>query len=138
MTLSANSCAGCGTYTIKAGDTFWDLAQARGFSVDAILAANPGVVPERLQVGQVVNLPCQGGGGNNGRRPQPQPQAVNGGGGGMCGNMLPLVNQARASAGQGPLRCSRELDGAAQAHNNDQARMHRMTHDGEHCLLCLS
>jgi LysM repeat protein len=60
------TCAGCGTHTIQAGDTFWKLSQANGFSVDAIKAANPGVVPERLQVGQVVNLPCQGGGGNNG------------------------------------------------------------------------
>jgi nucleoid-associated protein YgaU len=55
-------CAGCGTHTIKAGDTFWGLAQAKGFTVDAILAANPGVVPERLAVGQVVNLPCSGSG----------------------------------------------------------------------------
>jgi hypothetical protein len=49
----------------------------------------------------------------------------------MCAAMLPLVNQASASAGQGPLSCSRELDNVTQAHSNDQARMRRMTHDGE-------
>jgi murein DD-endopeptidase MepM/ murein hydrolase activator NlpD len=54
-------CAGCGSCTIQAGDTFFDLAQARGLSVEAIKAANPEVVPERLRVGQVVNLPCTGG-----------------------------------------------------------------------------
>lgn len=54
--------AGSGTYTIKAGETFRDVAQAKGFTVDAILAANPGVVPEKLQVGQVVKLPCLSGG----------------------------------------------------------------------------
>lgn len=127
---------GCGSYTIKAGDTFWDLAQARGMSVEAIRAVNPGVMPEKLQVGQTINLPCQGGGGNNnGGRSQPQPQPVNGGGSGMCAAMLSLVNQARASAGQDPLSCSRELDNVAQAHSNDQARMRHMTHDGQQARL---
>jgi LysM repeat protein len=50
------------TYTIAPGDTFWALAQRYGCSVDDIRAANPGVVPERLQIGQVIRLP--GGGGS--------------------------------------------------------------------------
>ncbi|MEG6616229.1 LysM peptidoglycan-binding domain-containing protein [Peptococcaceae bacterium 1198_IL3148] len=54
-------------YTIRAGDTFFRLAQRFGVSVDDIIAANPGVDPNRLQVGQVVCIPqpdvppCPGG-----------------------------------------------------------------------------
>ncbi|EFJ41578.1 chitinase, lysozyme, partial [Volvox carteri f. nagariensis] len=54
--------AGC-TYTIQPGDTFWAIAQRRGTTVDVIQSLNPGVVPTRLQVGQVINVPCSGGGG---------------------------------------------------------------------------
>nr|5YZ6_A Chain A, Chitinase, lysozyme [Volvox carteri f. nagariensis] len=48
---------GC-TYTIQPGDTFWAIAQRRGTTVDVIQSLNPGVVPTRLQVGQVINVPC--------------------------------------------------------------------------------
>lgn len=46
-------------YTMKDGDTFWQLSINRGLSLEAVLAANPGVVPEHLQIGQRVNLPCR-------------------------------------------------------------------------------
>ena len=49
------------TYTIKSGDTFWSIAQAHGTSVAAIEAANPGVNPSSLHVGQVIKLPGAGG-----------------------------------------------------------------------------
>lgn len=56
------------SYTIKSGDTFWSIAEAHGTSVAAIEAANPGVNPSALHVGQVINLPGAGGssGGNGG------------------------------------------------------------------------
>ncbi|MTI96835.1 MAG: LysM peptidoglycan-binding domain-containing protein, partial [Firmicutes bacterium] len=44
-------------YTIQAGDTFFLLAQRFGTSVDAIQAANPGVDPKNLQIGQVICIP---------------------------------------------------------------------------------
>lgn len=50
------------THTIAPGDTFWALAQRYGCSLEAIMSANPGVVPEHLQVGQVIRLPGGGGG----------------------------------------------------------------------------
>lgn len=46
-----------GTYTIQPGDTFNLVATKYSISLDAILAANPGVVPTSLQVGQVINIP---------------------------------------------------------------------------------
>jgi LysM repeat protein len=50
--------AGCGTVVIKAGDTFEQIAKAKGLDTAAVVAANPGVKPEALQIGQTVNLPC--------------------------------------------------------------------------------
>jgi LysM repeat protein len=47
-------------YTIKAGDTFWNLANEQGiaYSTEALLKYNPEVVPEQLNIGQVIrNLP---------------------------------------------------------------------------------
>jgi LysM repeat protein len=45
------------TSTIKAGDTFYHLARTYGITVGAIEAANPGVNPNDLQIGQVINIP---------------------------------------------------------------------------------
>lgn len=45
-------------HTVVPGDTLWDLAQRHGTSVDAILAANPGIVDRNLiYPGQVLNIP---------------------------------------------------------------------------------
>jgi len=52
-----------GKYTIQAGDTFTSIAAKLGTSAQAIQAANPGVNPNTLQVGQVINLPSGIGGG---------------------------------------------------------------------------
>jgi murein DD-endopeptidase MepM/ murein hydrolase activator NlpD len=45
------------THTIASGDTFWALAKRYGCSVDDIMGVNPGVAPEQLQIGQVIQLP---------------------------------------------------------------------------------
>ncbi len=44
-------------YTIKRGDSFYLIAQRYGIPLANILAANPGVDPARLQVGQVICVP---------------------------------------------------------------------------------
>lgn len=59
------------SYTIQSGDTFWAIAQKLGISVDALQAANPGVNPTTLQVGQIINLPGDGNNGGNGGGPSP-------------------------------------------------------------------
>jgi LysM repeat protein len=46
-----------GDYTIKAGDTPAKVARAHGVSLDALMAANPGLEPTKLKVGQKINLP---------------------------------------------------------------------------------
>lgn len=50
-------CPGGFVYSIRAGDTFFSLARRFGTTVEALIAVNPGVDPDRLQVGQVICLP---------------------------------------------------------------------------------
>ena len=46
------------SYTIRTGDTFYRISQVNNVSLDALLAANPGIDPDRLQVGQVICIPA--------------------------------------------------------------------------------
>ena len=46
-----------GDYTIKAGDYPAKIARAHGISTEALMAANPGIDPTKLKVGQKINLP---------------------------------------------------------------------------------
>jgi LysM repeat protein len=45
------------TYTVRAGDLIAKIARDNNTTVDAILKANPGLNPNRIKVGQVINLP---------------------------------------------------------------------------------
>jgi LysM repeat protein len=49
--------AGTTPYIIRAGDTFFSLARRFNTTVQAIIAANPGVDPNRLQIGQRICIP---------------------------------------------------------------------------------
>ncbi len=44
-------------YTIKKGDTLWNLAKTYNTTVEAIMAINPGINPNNLQIGQVICIP---------------------------------------------------------------------------------
>lgn len=46
------------SYTIQPGDTFSSIAAALGTDVQTLEGLNPGVVPEDLQIGQVINVPA--------------------------------------------------------------------------------
>lgn len=46
------------THTVAAGDTPAAIARKYGVKLDALLAANPGLVPTHLRVGQVLNIPA--------------------------------------------------------------------------------
>lgn len=48
---------GTGAYTVKRGDTCWDLGESRGISVDDILEKNPGLDCEKLRGGMNICLP---------------------------------------------------------------------------------
>ncbi|KAL8850882.1 MAG: hypothetical protein Q9221_004195 [Calogaya cf. arnoldii] len=66
-------------YTIKKGDTLFEIAKAHNTSVAAIEKLNPGLNPKTLQIGQVIQLP-----GGNGPKPPPNPPG-NGGNGDIVG-----------------------------------------------------
>ncbi|KAG8165526.1 hypothetical protein KVR01_004078 [Diaporthe batatas] len=54
-----NDCVPSGepTYTMVAGDTFFLVASGLGLTVDALQAANPGLDPLLIPIGQVINVP---------------------------------------------------------------------------------
>ncbi|HEY8462454.1 MAG TPA: LysM peptidoglycan-binding domain-containing protein [Bacillota bacterium] len=55
--LAPGVCPGGTLYTIRSGDTFYNLAVRFGLALQDLLAANPGVDPNRLAVGQTVCIP---------------------------------------------------------------------------------
>lgn len=46
-----------GSYVVQAGDTFSGIAYSFGVSINDLWAANPGVDPNYLYVGQILNIP---------------------------------------------------------------------------------
>lgn len=55
------------TYTVRAGDTLWAIAANMNVSLADLEAANPGINPNQITVGQVLNLP-------QAQSPTPAPQ----------------------------------------------------------------
>jgi LysM repeat protein len=47
-------------YTVVEGDTLWGIAVAYNLSLDEIVAANPGLDPDRVYPGDVINVPSPG------------------------------------------------------------------------------
>jgi len=45
------------THMVVAGETAVRIARRYGISLDALLAANPGLEPRRMRIGQVLNIP---------------------------------------------------------------------------------
>ncbi|MEL7657592.1 MAG: G5 domain-containing protein, partial [Bacillota bacterium] len=43
-------------YTVKDGDTIWDIADENGISADELQKANPGFDPNQIKIGQQLNL----------------------------------------------------------------------------------
>ena len=46
-----------GIYTVQAGDSFGHIAKTYGVSVASLAAANPGVDPTKLKIGQKITIP---------------------------------------------------------------------------------
>jgi len=49
------------TYVIKKGDTLGAIAKAEGVNLNDLMAANPGIDPKRLRIGQEIHIPAAGG-----------------------------------------------------------------------------
>ena len=52
------------TETIQEGDTLYGISQKTGIPVDQLVAANPGIDPNALQIGSSINIPSASSGGN--------------------------------------------------------------------------
>ena len=48
---------GYDTYTVRPGDTLYNIARAYYTSVNAIVTANPGINPDRIEAGQKLVIP---------------------------------------------------------------------------------
>ena len=57
MTNTRTCPSGSFSYTIRSGDTLYLLAIRYNTTVEAIMAANPGINPNNLQIGQVICIP---------------------------------------------------------------------------------
>lgn len=58
------------TYTVVAGDTLIGIAARFGVNLNDLIAANPGISPNVLQIGMTLNIPL---GGNTSGEPTPTP-----------------------------------------------------------------
>ena len=47
-------------YTVQQGDWLYKISRTCGVSVNALIAANPGINPNALKPGQLLNMPAQG------------------------------------------------------------------------------
>ena len=48
------------THTIQKGDSFWSIALLYGVTMDEVIAANPGMDPLKLKIGDKVTVPAPG------------------------------------------------------------------------------
>ena len=55
---TATPAQGATTYTVQAGDIPVTIAQKFGITVEELLAANPGLDPRNMHVGDVINIPA--------------------------------------------------------------------------------
>lgn len=61
LTISTQTPASSGAvYTVKPNDTLWEIASRYNLFVNDLLAANPGVNPQRLRIGQTLRIPIAG------------------------------------------------------------------------------
>jgi LysM repeat protein len=60
-TLSAPAASASGTYTVQWGDWMRKIAEKNGVTVEALVAANPGINPNLIYPGQVLKIPVPGG-----------------------------------------------------------------------------
>jgi uncharacterized protein YkwD len=140
-------------YVVTPNDTLWDIAANYGLYVDDVLAANPGVDPRRLMVGQELIIPgvsqdmlsAQAAAAEAAPAPEtaaaPAPEAAPAPAGEaaaaaspeidpLAQEMLDRINEKRVAGGLAALTWNGQLAAAAQAHAEDCAARNRGSHVG--------
>lgn len=144
---AASPAAVSATYTVRPDDTLWDIAANYGLSIDDLLAANSGVDPRRLAVGQQLNIPGIGQDAlvvEQAAVPTqppatagPAPDAAAEATPASTPEIAPLaldllnrINEKRLDGGRAVLTWNVALAAAAQAHADDCAQRNRGSHVG--------
>jgi len=107
----AGSTASAGTYTVKAGETFWSIARevyGDGSYYPHLVRANPQVDPSRLRAGMTITLPDRG---------QVAPAAGTSGTAAVGDRPLDPSSEYRVQAGDSLYSISRKLYGRADLMN---------------------
>lgn len=55
---AAAGASGGRVYVVKAGDSAYSIARRNNVKLEALMAANPGLEPRRLRIGQTLNIPA--------------------------------------------------------------------------------
>ncbi len=110
-------------HVIESGDTFSYLSFFYGSTIEDILAANPGLEPTSLQIGQKVIIPVTSPPVNPAANPGlPQitsPGPVAPGLAGLQQQMVNLINAQRQAYGLSPYQTDAQLEKLALAHAQD-------------------
>lgn len=75
-TKSSGSVRSGRTYTVRSGDTLSSIAAANGTSLRSVVAVNPGISANNLQVGQKISLPAGSSGSSNSFAGRTYPKAT--------------------------------------------------------------
>ncbi len=133
----------CAIYAVAPNDTLWDIAANYGLTLDDLLAANPGVDPMRLMVGQKLAIPgisqealaaadaaapavaaAPAAATEATAAEAPPAPEINP----MAQEMLVHINEKRVAGGLPALAWNAQLAAAAQAHAADCAGRNRGSH----------
>lgn len=87
------------SYSVKQGDTLLAIATEFDISLEALQAANPGVDPRTLQIGQTLTIPSPGAVNTPAPAASPQPPAGPGGSSTPQNQALPRPTQPAAGGG---------------------------------------
>lgn len=104
----ASGASAAASYTVKGNDTMWLISKKYGISLNSLIRANPQVAnPNSIWPGLALNIP----GTASGSKPsvnQPADSKT-----AFAGQVVALVNQERAKAGQKPLASDSALSAMA-------------------------